>query len=107
MLRGWKTMEINFQEQLKNFMNEDGKLKQFPGKRKYRKIVYFFLVSKFEHDVIYTEKEVNEILNQHHTFNDSCMLRRELYNMRFLDRKKDGSEYWLEKNQPDLEEYLS
>lgn len=100
-------MEINYKEQLKNFMDTEGRLKQFPGKRKYRKVVYFFLVSKFEQGVIYSEKEVNEILNKYHTFNDSCMLRRELYNMRFFNRKKDGSEYWLEKSQPDYNDFMS
>ena len=98
-------MEINFTEQLKNFINKEGKLKQFPRKRKYRIIVYFFLASKFEQTIKYTEKEVNEILNKYHTFNDSCMLRRELYDMKFLDRKKDGSEYWLKEIQPVIEDF--
>lgn len=99
-------MKANYNEILKNFMDKEGRLKQFPGKRKYRIPAYFFLASKFEKDIIYTEKEVNEILNKHHTFNDSCMLRRELYNMKFFDRKRNGSEYWLEKNQPEYNELV-
>jgi len=94
-------MEINYREALKNFLDKDGKLRQFPRKRKHRNIVYFFLASKFETGKKYTEKEVNEILNEYHTFNDCCMLRREMYDRRFFGRKNDGSEYWLEENQPD------
>jgi hypothetical protein len=38
--------------------------------------------------VIYTEKEVNAILKQYHTFEDRALLRRELYDKRYFDRKK-------------------
>ena len=53
-----------------------------------------FLAAKFEVGREYSEKEVNEILNQNHTFGDPAMLRRELYIARLLDRTPDGSRYW-------------
>lgn len=93
-------MENNYKDELKNFLDEDGKIKQFPRKQRLRSIVYLYLASQFEKDRKYTEKEVNRILNMHHTFNDSCMLRRALYDGGFLNRKIDGSEYWLEEVQP-------
>ena len=42
----------------------------------------------------YSENEVNEILDRHHSFNDIALLRRELISRKFLSRKDDGSEYW-------------
>ena len=97
-------MKNNYEEQLKNFLDSDGKLRQFPKKHKLRMIIYAYLASKFEPGKIYTEKEVNEILNNYHTFGDWALLRREMYDRMFIDRKSDGSEYWLRENQPDINE---
>ena len=40
------------------------------------------------------EKEINLILDQIHSFNDTPLLRRELVGRGFLSRKDDGSQYW-------------
>ena len=61
----------------------------------------FDLAQKFEPGKIYTEKQVNVLLNQWHTFEDPATLRRELYQHRFLGRQPSGAAYWLE---PTLEE---
>ena len=42
----------------------------------------------------YSEKEVNQIIKNHHSFNDVPLLRRELISRLFLNRKDDGSVYW-------------
>ena len=36
-------------EQLKNFLDEDKKIKQMPKKRKLQILTMFYLASKFEH----------------------------------------------------------
>lgn len=97
-------MNIDYEEKLKNFMDSDGKLRQLPRKMKLRKIAYSYLASKFKHGQIYSEKEVNAILNEYHTFGDWALLRREMYDSLYLDRKSDGSQYWLRDKQPDVTE---
>ncbi len=77
---------------IENFLNKDGKLFVFP-KRKNREVVYDYLISKFEKDVVYSEKEVNEILGDSHTFNDICLLRRELFEWGYFDRSNNCAEY--------------
>ena len=89
---------------LKNFLNEEGQLKAFPAKRKMKVEALFYLAEKFEAGREYTEKEVNALLNQWHTFGDPATLRRELYDYRFLGRNPDGSRYWLEEPQQVHEE---
>ena len=42
-----------------------------------------------------TEREVNEVLKQWHTFEDWALLRRELFMYKFLKRYKDGTQYWV------------
>lgn len=91
--------------ELKNYLDNEQKLKVYPSKRKYKVLALFYLASKFEKDVDYTEKQINEILNKYHTFNDCCLLRRELFNKNFINRLNDCSKYWLEEKQPKLEDF--
>lgn len=87
-----------------NFLNEAGQVTAFPAKRNMKMVVLLYLSEKFEKGRIYTEKEVNALLDQWHTFNDCATLRRELYNNRILERDNAGSAYYLEDPQPALEE---
>ena len=86
------------------FLDPQGRLKAFPAKRKKKLSALAYLAGKLEQGKIYTEREVNELLNQWHLFGDPATLRRELYNNRFLDREADGSRYWLEDPPPTLSE---
>ena len=54
----------------------------------------FFLSEQFENNRKYSEKEVNDIIKNHHSFNDIALLRRELVSRKFLARKDDCSIYW-------------
>lgn len=81
-------------EQVMRFLDEESKIRVYPSKRKKKLIVLEFLVEKFEMDKEYSEKEINEIIDNSHTFNDICLLRRELIDNRFLGRERDGSVYW-------------
>ena len=56
-----------------------------------------FLSTKFVEDKIYSEKEVNEILNKWHTFVDWPLLRRELVDRGYLARETGGYKYWKTK----------
>ena len=80
--------------ELKNFTDKEGKIRAWPSKLKDRTAFLSFLAAHFELGRIYTEKEVNQIINNLHSFNDSALLRRELFMNKHLDRKLDGSEYW-------------
>ena len=85
---------------LKNFLDGENRLKAFPSKRKLQLCAVRYLAEKFEPGRIYTEREVNGVLSRWHTFRDPETLRRELYQNHFLDRKRDGSAYWLESASP-------
>ena len=84
-------------EPLKGYLGEDGRFYRFPGKRqkKLQKLLFQFLSEKFKRGMIYSEPEVNEILNTYHSFEDPASLRRLMFGMGLLERTKDGREYWL------------
>lgn len=80
---------------LKNFLDQEGKLRQFPVKRTMKEQALAYLAGKFQPGQVYTEREVNDLLCQWHTFGDPATLRRELYDARFLDRDAYGRSYQL------------
>ncbi len=80
-----------------------GRLVRLPNKLSVQRMVNWTLWTHFTPRRHYTEKEVNQILNAHHTFGDQATLRRELVNMKLLGRKSDCSAYWKEPQQPDAE----
>ena len=61
---------------LRNFLDANGKLTAFPAKRKMKVYCLFYLAGKFEAGREYTEREVNELLLDWHTFADPATLRR-------------------------------
>lgn len=90
---------------LKNYLDSSGKLSIYPSKRKLKLAAMFYVANQLDARKTYTEKEINEAINNICTFNDAALLRREMYNYRFINRSEDGKIYMLEENQPSLEEY--
>jgi hypothetical protein len=76
------------------FLDETGKIKAWPSKSIKKMEVLKYLATKFEIDKMYTEKEVNEIITNNHTFNDYFLLRRELIDHKLLNRTPNGAQYW-------------
>lgn len=73
----------------------EGNLVRFPSKEKQKLIVLQEIAKRIESDRIYSEKEINVILQA--VYDDYVMIRRYLIGYGFIDRKPDGSEYWLKK----------
>lgn len=72
----------------------EGPLNNFPIKKEKRKIAILRHIAKrFETRVKYTEKEVNEILKA--VYGDYVQIRRYLIEYGFMERERDGSQYWI------------
>ena len=89
---------------LRNFLDAEGKLTAFPAKRKMKLFAMLYLAQKIPADTDFSEREINNILLDWHTFADPATLRRELYDYGFLDRSRDGKTYRLAEKQPTPEE---
>ena len=79
---------------MNKLINEFDKIVRWPKRPSDKNIVINWLSDKFNGEIKYSENEVNEILDRHHSFNDIALLRRELISRKFLIRKDDGSEDW-------------
>ncbi|MCR8630510.1 DUF2087 domain-containing protein [Paenibacillus radicis (ex Xue et al. 2023)] len=71
----------------------DGPIKAFSKKEKEKLVVLREITKRFKSEQIYTEKEINHILQA--VYPDYVTLRRYLIEYGFLERKSDGSEYWI------------
>ncbi|PXV86288.1 hypothetical protein C8E03_11373 [Lachnotalea glycerini] len=78
---------------IQNYLDKDNKIFILPKKKNKRMQVYEYLIDKFEQDRIYTEKEVNIIINDNHSFNDLCLIRRELVDYKLFSRLDNGTCY--------------
>ncbi len=81
------------QNSIHRFLNEDGRVFVWPKKHADKQLVLDYVVEKFETGKPYTEKEVNEIIKQWHTFQDWPLLRRGMIDTGLMTRDREGHEY--------------
>lgn len=81
---------------IEKYLDKEGRVFVLPKKKDAREAVYEYLIEKFEIDKAYTEKEVNDIISKNHSFNDTCLLRRELIEYKLLSRNDNGTCYQRE-----------
>jgi hypothetical protein len=79
---------------VKRYLDKDGRIREWPSKKEMKRLILEYLAEKFESNIDYSEKEVNSIISENHTFNDYFILRRELIENGFLNRERDCSRYW-------------
>jgi hypothetical protein len=90
-LQGIKNVKLEASEEkvLKSYLDGISLIK-IPASRKKRLVVLRWLVRKFELEVTYTERQINEILGRHHS--DYATLRRELIGYQLMER--ENGFYW-------------
>lgn len=74
---------------LKDFF-EGTRLKEIPASRKKRSVILRWLAKQFEPGVLYSEAQVNEIIERYHE--DTAWLRRELIGEHLMQREQGV--YW-------------
>jgi DNA-binding CsgD family transcriptional regulator len=76
---------------IKTYLDGNGALLQFPAKEKKKIVLLREIVKNFKSDQMYSENEVNIILER--IYNDYATIRRALIEYGFLDRSEDCSVY--------------
>ncbi len=80
-----------------------GRLTRWPIKYSVQRLMLWGLWMHFDGKRRYSEREVNEVLKAWHLFGDHCTLRRELVEMKMLERTDGGAEYRKLPRRPDAE----
>jgi hypothetical protein len=79
----------------------DARLLRWPHKRAEQVLALWCLWMPFDGKRRYSEREVNEVINAHHAFGDHCLLRRELVELKLLERTPGGEQYRKVAARPD------
>lgn len=82
-----KVLSTYFKDGLK------GMLSTFPSKEKRKIIVLQHILTRFDRNKKYSEKEINEVLKS--IYQDFATIRRYLIEYGFMERSKDCMEYWV------------
>jgi hypothetical protein len=78
------------------FMDEKGRIKIWGAKKEIKFEIIKYISTKFEYGKFYSEKEVNGVIEDWHTFGDYFLIRRGLIDNWLLSRTRSGSRYWKE-----------
>ena len=78
---------------LKDYLKNDGTLRQIPTQEKKLLAVLRHITRQFEAGREYNEKQVNEIIAIFHA--DTAGLRRDLIDYKFMKRDAAGRRYWV------------
>lgn len=70
-------------------------IKEFPAKEKRKIIILQQIMTNFEYQHVYTEKQVNEIIKKY--YEDYSTVRRYLIQYGFLDRDSAQGTYWVKR----------
>lgn len=80
-----------------------GVMTRWPTKLSEQRLCVWVMWSRIAGGQVMTEKQVNQVLNSHHTFGDHALLRRELVDLHLLTRTPDGREYRRLERKPTAE----
>src|SRR5437879_1524189 len=80
--------------ELRRYLDRFGRVVIWPAKRETRLHVYTYLAAFFEPDRVYSEKGVNQLLSRYLVCNDYATVRRDMCDLRYLQRERDGARYW-------------
>jgi len=88
---------LSFEEKvLHTFIDHEGSIVSFPKKEKKFLVLLDYVFRVFEPGRIYSGQEVEELLQRFHA--DTASLRRALIEYQWMERSKDGSQYWVKRN---------
>jgi hypothetical protein len=90
-------------EQAARHFDADGRLVRWPAKVSHQALCLWVLWSRLAPRQVFTEAQINKLLQALHLFGDYAILRRELFGYGLVSRTKDGREYRRVERQPPRE----
>lgn len=78
---------------LNNFLDADGRVKQWPARRSVQLEVIKYIANHFDGGEQYSETELNSRIKDLHTFGDWAIIRRELCDLEYFERDTSSTTY--------------
>jgi DNA-binding transcriptional ArsR family regulator len=83
---------------LRDLLDEQGRITRWSSKLKDQQAMLEYLVTRFEAERSYNEREVNDLIRLWYLDADFVLVRRSLVDAGLLRRTKDGTRYWRATN---------
>lgn len=80
-------------QMLTRYFDAKGVLSRWPSKFSHREPCVWVLWSRLSPREVYTEQQINQLLQANHLFGDHVLLRRQLIDLGLVTRTADGREY--------------
>lgn len=90
-------------EKAARLFDAGGSLARWPTRRNQQLLCLWVLWSRIPAGEVFTEKQVNALVNRWHHFGDYALLRRELVDLGLMRRTPDGREYARIEQKPPAE----
>ena len=87
-----------------NYFDNTGLLKQYPAKKPVGEIVLQRFADLKKNKKKKTDKEEKQKIREHIAFSDIELIRRERIEYAFLNRERNGSQYWMPQRIYDITE---
>ncbi len=71
----------------------EGRMLRWPAKTNQQELAVWVLWSRIPAGVVFTERQISDLISDLHLFGDHAILRRTLYEMGLVDRTQNGREY--------------
>ena len=90
-------------ERTLNQFDKCGRLRRWPSKRSVQTLALWAMWATLPSNTLLSEREVNDIFDEHHCFQDPATLRRTMISCGLLTRKNDCTDYKRVEQKPPAE----
>lgn len=90
-------------EKVARYFDADGRMVNWPARFADQSLCFWVLWSRLPAGVVFTEREISELIKSWHLFGDHAILRRGMIDARLISRTQDGREYRRVERKPPAE----
>ena len=86
-------VDLGYVQKVARLFDDEGRMTHWPSKEKQSILCLWYMWSKVPAGQVFVEKDFNAIINGWHLFGAHALLRRSMYEMRLIDRTREGRDY--------------
>jgi len=85
--------DLNQVEKAARYFDAEGVLMSWPARLNLQTLSQWVFWSRIPSEVVFTEREISELIRHWHDFGDHALIRRAMVDAKMLERTVDGREY--------------
>lgn len=86
-------VDLGYVQKVARLFDDEGRMTHWPSKEKQAILCMWYMWSKVPPGQTYAEKDFNAVINAWHLFGDHALIRRSMFEMKLIDRTRQGRDY--------------